>query len=148
MLIHPNPGSLVWPAAMFVCGPGFTSAHHSHHWLGVKHCGHSDYVFSVAWSPDGGRLATGSKDRVVKVWDAASGQQLLNLIGHSDAVRSVAWSPDATRLAAASIDETVQVYATDVHVLLDLAHSRITGDLTPEECKRYLRSEKCPDFPQ
>lgn len=31
MLIHPNPGALVWPAAMFVWGPGFTSAHHSHH---------------------------------------------------------------------------------------------------------------------
>jgi AraC-like DNA-binding protein len=31
MLIHPNPGALAWPAAMFVWGPGFTSAHHSHH---------------------------------------------------------------------------------------------------------------------
>jgi AraC-like DNA-binding protein len=31
MLIHPNPGALVWPAAMFVWGPGFTSDHHSHH---------------------------------------------------------------------------------------------------------------------
>src|SRR5215510_14234200 len=31
MLIHPNPGRLVWPAAMIVWGPGFTSAGHSHH---------------------------------------------------------------------------------------------------------------------
>jgi len=31
MLVHPNPGSWIWPAAMIVWGPGLTSAHHSHH---------------------------------------------------------------------------------------------------------------------
>jgi AraC-like DNA-binding protein len=31
MLIHPNPGALVWPAAMIVWGPGFTTAGHRHH---------------------------------------------------------------------------------------------------------------------
>ena len=41
--------------------------------------GHTDAVWSVAWSPDGKRLATGSLDQTTKVWDAVSGQELLTL---------------------------------------------------------------------
>jgi WD40 repeat protein len=50
-------------------------------------------VWSVAWSPDGRRLATASWDQTAKVWDAASGQEVLTLRGHTDRVVSVAWSP-------------------------------------------------------
>ena len=60
---------------------------------------------------------------------------------------SVAWSPDGKRLATASDDETVQIYAMDIHDLLKLARSRVTRDLTPDECLRYFQSEKCPPLP-
>ena len=40
----------------------------------------------MAWSPDGKRLATASDDKTAKVWDAASGQELLTLKGHTDGV--------------------------------------------------------------
>ena len=60
---------------------------------------------------------------------------------------SVAWSPDGKRLATASGDETVLIYAMDPHELLKLARSRVTRDLTPAECERYLQSEKCPPLP-
>ena len=63
--------------------------------------GHSGLVHSVAWSPDGKRLATASEDNTAKVWDAESGQELLTLSGHSGLVYSVAWSPDGKRLATA-----------------------------------------------
>src|SRR5271166_4731395 len=110
--------------------------------------GHNGSVLSVAWSPDGKRLATGSLDQTAKVWDAASGQEvLLTLKGHNGSVYSVAWSPDGKRLASASSDRTVQVYAIDVRELLDLARSRVTRDLTPDECKRYFQSETCPPLP-
>jgi WD40 repeat protein len=112
--------------------------------------GHNDRVFSVAWSPDSKRLATGSEDKTAKVWDAASGQELLTLKGDNNVVESVAWSPDGKRLADASSDGTVQIYAIDLHDLLKLARSRVTRvppDLTPDECKRYFQSEKCPPLP-
>jgi WD40 repeat protein len=86
-------------------------------------------------------------DRTTIVWDAASGQELLTLMGHVGTVASAAWSPDGTRLATASHDGTVQVYSIDVRDLLDLARKRVTRDFTPDECKRYFQSEKCPPRP-
>ncbi|KAK4118487.1 WD40 repeat-like protein [Parathielavia appendiculata] len=72
--------------------------------------GHSDYVWSVAWSHDATRLASASRDKTVKVWDPATGQCVSTFEGHSSWVISVAWSHDATRLASASDDETVKIW--------------------------------------
>jgi WD40 repeat protein len=62
--------------------------------------GHKGPVTSVCFSPDGQRLASGSKDFTVKVWDVRTGQPLLTLEGHTDDVTSVAFSPDGKRLAS------------------------------------------------
>ena len=75
-------------------------------------------VWSVAWSPDGARLASADDDHTVRVWDAASGALLRTLAGHTNLVSSVAWSPDGTRLASASDDGTVRVWDTASGALL------------------------------
>src|SRR5262249_31556908 len=72
--------------------------------------GHTSGVTSVAFSPDGQRLASASQDRTVKVWDAARGQELLTLKEHTQEVWSVAFSFDGQRLASASPDQTVKVW--------------------------------------
>ena len=66
-------------------------------------------AWSVAYSPDGGRLATAHWAKS-KIWDAETGRFLLTLRGHSDRVRGVAFSPDGNRLASASMDKTVMVW--------------------------------------
>jgi WD40 repeat protein len=72
--------------------------------------GHQDFVLSVAWSPDGSKLATTSWDRTAKVWDASTGRELRTLRGHQHYVYSAAWSPDSSKLATVSWDHTVKMW--------------------------------------
>jgi len=85
--------------------------------------GHSFIVNTVAWSPDGRRIASGGDD--VKVWDAADGSHVFTYRGHSSYVWGVAWSPDGRRIASGSNDETVQVWdaADGGHVFTYRGHS-------------------------
>jgi WD40 repeat protein/HEAT repeat protein len=70
---------------------------------------HTGNVRSVAWSPDNTRIASGSDDRTVQVWDAANGGHSFTYSGHASTVLTVAWSPDGRRIASAGHDGTVQV---------------------------------------
>ncbi|MEE0916768.1 MAG: TIR domain-containing protein, partial [Bacteroidales bacterium] len=72
--------------------------------------GHDDRVLSVAVSPDGKYLASGSLDNTVKIWDANSGVCIRTLKGHSRYVLSVCWSPDGKYLASGSEDKTVKIW--------------------------------------
>ena len=74
--------------------------------------GHEVWVLCVAFSPDGKRIASGSDDRTIKVWDAGDGRELLTLKGHWCGVPSVTFSPDGKRLASGSWshDNTIKVW--------------------------------------
>jgi small GTP-binding protein len=69
----------------------------------------SDFT-SVSWSPDGKRVAAGSADRYVRIWNVITGAVEHLLEGHQDSVQSVAWSPDGRQLASGSEDRTVRLW--------------------------------------
>jgi WD40 repeat protein len=71
---------------------------------------HTGDVNTLAWSPDGASVASGSSDNTVRLWDAASGRERHRLEGHSDSVWTMAWSPDGPSLASGSSAKTVQVW--------------------------------------
>jgi len=72
--------------------------------------GHTDTVRNIAWSPDGSRIATASRDGTARIFDAASGHCERVLAGHEAMVEMVAWSPDSALVATASRDHTVRVW--------------------------------------
>src|SRR5262249_37804177 len=59
---------------------------------------HSGAVDSVAFSPDGSRVLSGSGDGTIKLWDTATGQLLRTFQSHSYSVSSIAFSPDGGRV--------------------------------------------------
>jgi WD40 repeat protein len=69
--------------------------------------GHAGTVFSIAFSPDGSRLASASYGSSIWLWNATSGELIASLEGHCGSVRSVAFSPDGLLLASGSYDYSV-----------------------------------------
>ena len=72
--------------------------------------GHRDALFSVAVSPDGKTLATGSYDQKIKLWNIESGEEVRTLSGHNGCVFDLAFRPDGKLLASASADRTVKLW--------------------------------------
>ncbi|BAY21184.1 WD-40 repeat protein [Calothrix sp. NIES-2100] len=75
--------------------------------------GHQTAVWSVAFSPDGKLLASGSYDQTIKLWNFHKGECSKTLTGNNSWLRSVAFSPNGKILASGSADTTVRLW--DIH---------------------------------
>jgi hypothetical protein len=91
----------------------------NHNWRCVHTLpGHSSFVNSLAISPNGKTLASGSWDKTIKIWNLETGELIGTLTGHSDRVNSVAISGDGKMLVSGSSDETIKFWNLDSGELL------------------------------
>ena len=72
--------------------------------------GHRFTVWSVAFSPDGERVLSGSEDGTLRLWEVKAGKELRCFQGHTMAVYSVAFSPDGKRALSGSRDKTIRLW--------------------------------------
>ena len=79
---------------------------------------HTGNVFSVAFSPDGKTLASGSADGTVRLWDVET-NTLKNTLRHTDQVLSVSFSPDGSTLASGSADGMVRLWNMETRTVTD-----------------------------
>lgn len=100
--------------------------------------GHTETIYSVAFSPDGKYVATGSFDKLAKLWEAATGKDLRTFggtQGHQNLVLSVAFSPDGKAIATGSQDNNAKVWdvPTGGHLLAFTHADSVNGvSLSPD----------------
>ncbi len=100
--------------------------------------GHTKWVESAVFSPDGSHILTASGDGTARLWDR-DGKPLATLEGHTDQVRSAVFSPDGSRILTASDDKTARLWEAfpDAQQLIDRMKAEVPRCLTPEQRKRY-----------
>src|ERR1700676_2845519 len=88
--------------------------------------GHSDKIFAVAWSPDGRYLASGSRDKTVRIWNVATGICEYIYRGHAQCLLAVAWSPDSNDIASGDTSGIVHVWdaLTGTEIVSYSGHAR------------------------
>lgn len=77
---------------------------------GLRLTGHEDGIWSVACSPDGKHVVTGSLDHTLRLWDRASGREVKCFTGHTEGVTCVAFSQNGRRLLSGSLDNTLRLW--------------------------------------
>ncbi len=89
--------------------------------------GHTSLVTAVVFFPNGRRIATSSDDRTIKIWDAATREDVFTLRGHTSGILSLAISPDGQQLVSGSIDYSARTWSAETYpedVAFEIAHRR------------------------
>jgi WD40 repeat protein len=106
---------------------------------------HDTLIIIVSVSPDGSMAFSSTRNEPLKLWSLESGQ----LLGEFGGIPEEGWRnagafhPTLPQLMVASPPNLMRLHTLDVDEVIDIARSRLTRDLTEEECRLYLR-RSCP----
>jgi small GTP-binding protein len=92
--------------------------------------GHTDWVWSVAWSADQRRALSGSHDKTVRLWDVVTGRSLRVLEGHSQRVKAVVWSADHSCALSGAEDNTIRLWDVESGRCLRVFEGHVGGVAT------------------
>jgi WD40 repeat protein len=92
---------------------------------------HADWVWALAFSPEGRTALSGSYDRTLKLWDVATGKEVRTFAGHTSMVWSVAFSPDGRTALSGSHDETLKLWdvATGSEIRTFAGHTKTVSSV-------------------
>jgi hypothetical protein len=107
--------------------------------------GHTGWVTSAVFAPDGGRILTASWDSTARLWDR-DGKPLATLQGHTFGVTSAVFAPDGGRILTASADDTARLWEAfpDPQALVDRVKAEVPRCLTPEQRERLFLAPQPP----
>jgi WD40 repeat protein len=112
--------------------------------------GHTSNVTSVAVTPDGTKIVSGSWDITIKVWNLNSGALIQTLTGHSDYLNSVAITPDGTKIMSGSSDKTINVWnlasGALIQTLSNPSDTVLSVAITPDGTKIVSGSYYSPSY--
>jgi tetratricopeptide (TPR) repeat protein len=108
---------------------------------------HTARINALAWSPDGRRIASGSTDKTVRVWDPTRGEELLRFDVPDAVVTQCQWSPDGRRLAAVGADGTILIWDASAghHYLNSQEHVREQVRARQKEALELLGTDRKAD---
>ena len=118
--------------------------------IGQPFQGHESTVYSVAFSPDGQYIISGSDDKTGRLWDLQGNPIAQPFREHTDEVNAVAFSPDGQYIVSGSWDQTVRLWrGGTLETWLQIACNRLRGHsvlVTPETDRAQVASQTCQKY--
>ena len=75
---------------------------------------HTSVIYSIAFSPDGAKIVSGSWDKTIRVWETESGRTIAGSFStHTDRVGSVVFSGDSKHILSGSDSSTIRIWDVD-----------------------------------